>query len=276
MNFENFFKNLQEKKYYKRYYFDTQTKYSEMNNEFCMKTFERKMDNLKKTLAFMYDIYQEDLNYDLLMNYIDTLAMIKVTNLPFVKVAEWIRGNISQNSMFNMIHMEFTRAKENDFTEYSRISSEFNDIMKMISDIVKNDKEPELVRPLRFEEFHNKLVRVHLKATIKNKDYKKTFLQIPLQKDSYEVLEPSNSYELAEWATTVKNCVFSYESHILSGDSTIFLIKKDGRPSYTVEVKNKSKNISQVEKIYKSSMTQKELSEVEFLVRSIISENENS
>lgn len=280
---EEYLQELMNKNSFKKLFY---TKYFEIvgndsENKFKIGAHERMMKNYLNVIQFFHEIYQEDFNYDLILKYVNQiLFFIPPTNNGYNLIYCWIRNNISMNSMLNMISMEIKRKseKENPFLEYRTINVEFKDILKMMNEIVDHGEQLVTVSPLRFSEFHNKLVRIHLKATIKNIDYSQHILKVPYQKDNIEVVEPSNSYELAEWATTVKNCVYSYQKDILNESAAIFLLKENGKPKFTVEIKNpksKTASIGQVEKIYKTSMTPEERERVMNLVHEILEKKQS-
>lgn len=275
--------NAIQKKSFKKLFYEQYAQFSDGDHEFKIKTFNLMMNNYVYNIEYFYMIYQNQFNYDLIQKFSEFLLLFKhpTETKRYEKIYPWIRENISMNSMLNMIAMEFQKKSTTDnvFRRYSEINNEFADILKMMYQIHESGEELFTITPLRFREYHNKLVRVHLRATIKNVDYKQYFLSVPVKKDNLEICEPLNSYQLAEWATCVKNCVYSYQDKVIQGTSAIFLIKENGDPKFTVEVsnpteKNKS-NISQIEKIYRSSMTNEERTKITNFISEIIHDKKN-
>ena len=272
-------KNIIELKVFRKLFYSTYQKYVGENhdNEYSIKGHVGMMKNHLAVINFLYEIYQQDFNYDLVLKYIDQLLFLRVPKKRYnSNLYPWIRNNISMDSFLHMYSKKlkdsYCQKKWN--LNYKNVNSEFSDILNMMSEILKHGGELIKITPLRFDEYHNKLVRIHLRSTIKEIEYPKYFLKVPYKEENLEVVEPTTSYELAEWATTVKNCVYSYENSILNGNCAIFLIKEDGKPKFTVEVCNpkdgRNSRIGQVEKIYKSSMTKEERTTAERLIQEII------
>lgn len=277
---EDYLQDIVDKKSFKKLFFRT---YAELvgddsENKFKFGAHQKMMTNYLRVIQFLHQIYLEDFNYDILLKYVDQIVYFIPPTKPITNAQTWawIKENISMNSMLNMISMEIIRRskKKNSIIEYGIVNSEFYDMIKMMSDILDHDGELVTISPLRFGEYHNKLVRIHLRATITKVDYTQYFLKTPYVKENIEVIEPTNSYELAEWATTVKNCVYSRESSILNGSSAILLFKENGQPKFTAEILNPTIEskfaIGEIDKIYRTNMTQEERQKVQSIVQEIM------
>lgn len=280
-------KNIIERKSFRKLFYSTHEKNVKVTDgngglgDYVIKAHLGMMTNHIEVIQFFAEIYRENFNYDLVLKYINELLFLRVpsksTSQQYISTLyPWIRENISMDSF---LHMYSKKLKDSYDAQkwnmnYRNVNSEFSDILNMMFEILENGGKLVKISPLRFNEYHNKLVRIHLRATIKDVKYPQYFLKVPYKKESLEIIEPVNSYELAEWATTVKNCVYSYESKILGGECAIFLIRENGEPKFTVEVNHpktsNSRRIGQIEKIYKSQMTKEEHDLAQNVIQEII------
>lgn len=265
------------KKAFKRFFFsefENEFKNAMVDKKYITKLLAAEMGVIDKNIIMLKSIYGEDINYDIMSNNYKILSLLiifdnNVTN----KTKKWIKENISLNSFFNMLGTY--HSKINNFVEMRQFNTEINDVFRMIGKIMDSDNPEKLktICPLRFMEFHNHVVRIHLEATIQNKEYPQEIIKTPIVAKDFIIQQPKNSLDLAQWATAVKNCVFSYEDKVIRKESAILLVSKGGIPQYTIEVHpkfKKNKQIIQLEKIYRGSMDSAERSNITKLVEEYV------
>jgi len=272
--------DIMSKKSFKKFFYDMHKEYSV--SDYIVNTMSKKIISYLNTVSYFYHVYRDKFNYDLILKYIDILPLARISFFSqenmysYISSSKWFYDNVSMDSYLNMLMKHYAKVPHNNlmFSEYEKLNRFHNDIIQMIIAIINKDEELTPIQPMRLHDFHDHVAKVHLKATIKNVNYKQYILHSPVYKDGFTIREPASSHELAEWATQVKNCVYSYENKILEARSSIFLVEKDKKPLYTVEISSpldpQNRSVQEVERIYRSSPPPKERDKLLKIVNQII------
>ena len=93
-----------------------------------------------------------------------------------------------------------------------------------------------VIRPDIADPFHNRK-KIEYKNTIYNYNDKQITLETTI--DEYDFILPKDTKELQKWGNEFHNCVASYDSMIISGNSLIIAMKKDDKYLACIEIQQR-------------------------------------
>lgn len=224
--------------------------------------------NYINNISFLTQVWS-DVPVDYFQTYEHILEIYELYNCVKPELRDWMQEQMSSTTFLHMIQTYYDKEglQETD----NMIVDTFRQMIQLV-----NRKET-ITRPRRWrlEEFHDHMSHLYIVSTTSNKEHKKEFIPLPIEKKSYKIYEPKDTLELTLWGKKVRNCVASYEDKILGERSAIFLIEKENKPTYTFELdynalKKGQVQVKQCVGIGNSTIPMDERKEVEELISSVI------
>lgn len=186
-----------------------------------------------------------------------------------VKTQEWMRNSLSALSFLHMLQTYYN--KEGLANTDRNLKDTFNQLNKLLT------RKDDVPRPNRWRlmEFHDHISHHYIISTTENVEHKNEFVPFPVEKDDVKIYQPKDTLQLKLWGKSVRNCVASYEDKILRNSSAIFLIEKEGKPTYTYELdysalKENRLQILQCVGIGNSSIPQEERTKIESALQQVV------
>jgi hypothetical protein len=125
----------------------------------------------------------------------------------------------------------------------NQLKDTFDQLQKMLKAgdtiVPQTEQEDGTIKKWRWRlvDFHDNISYLFLMRDIVNVEFTQNTIKNPYTEGSWTIYQPKDSVALAMWAQKVRNCVRSRESNVISGQTEIVFIERDGAPAYTVEVK---------------------------------------
>ena len=224
--------------------------------------------NYINNIAFVNQVWN-DVPIDFFQTHERILEVFELYNCVKTQVRSWMQEQMTYATFLHMVQTYYD--KEGMQKTDNMIADTFKQCCTLI------DRKETITRPRRWrlEEFHDHMSHLYIVSTTTNKEHKKEFIPLPIEKNSYKIYEPKDTLELTLWGKKVRNCVASYEDKILGERSAIFLIEKENKPTYTFELdynalKKGQVQVKQCVGIGNSSIPVDERKEVEELISSVI------
>ena len=224
--------------------------------------------NYINNIAFVNQVWN-DVPIDFFQTHERILEVFELYNCVKTQVRSWMQEQMTYATFLHMVQTYYD--KEGMQKTDNMIADTFKQCCTLI------DRKETITRPRRWrlEEFHDHMSHLYVVSTTTNKEHKKEFIPLPIEKNSYKIYEPNDTLELTLWGKKVRNCVASYEDKILGERSAIFLIEKENKPTYTFELdynalKKGQVQVKQCVGVGNSSIPVDERKEVEELISSVV------
>ncbi len=224
--------------------------------------------NYINNIAFVNQVWN-DVPIDFFQTHERILEVFELYNCVKTQVRSWMQEQMTYATFLHMVQTYYD--KEGMQKTDNMIADTFKQCCTLI------DRKETITRPRRWrlEEFHDHMSHLYIVSTTTNKEHKKEFIPLPIEKNSYKIYEPKDTLELTLWGKKVRNCVASYEDKILGERSAIFLIEKENKPTYTFELdynalKKGQVQVKQCVGVGNSSIPVDERKEVEELISSVV------
>ena len=190
------------------------------------------VSNYISNVNFLTSVWGE-IPFDIFQNHQDILMKFELYSTPD-SAWNWMRDNLSYQSYLHMISHFYSEEG------FQRTLEIYNDTANQLNKLIgrRENEMEKITKPKRWrlQEFHDHMSQLYLEATTENRKHPAEFIPVPFEKDSWKIYEPKNTMDLATWGRRVRNCVLSYEDHILAKRSAIVLIEENNKPTYTAEL----------------------------------------
>lgn len=185
--------------------------------------------NYIRNVHMIYSVWN-DVPVDYFQNYSEILQKFELFSVSN-GVLHWLQNNVTAQSFLHMIAQHYSK------NNLMSVCTTYRDTMEQLSSVIKR-QNIEVTPPKRWRlnDLHDHSSYLYMKSTVENEVHTNEFIPFPIESDGYKIYQPKDTMELALWGKRVRNCVLSYEKKIFNRESTIVLIERDNKPTYTVEL----------------------------------------